>query len=116
MNASSRKANSVTGYQLTFFTLQNRRHNGKSLGEWLVEEAHAMGIGGATLIAAGEGFGHHGPLHAMHLFNLSEQPLEVVMVVTEDEANRFFEKLKAEDIKVFYSKVPVEFGATCEGH
>ena len=72
MNASSRKANSVTGYQLTFFTQQDHRYHGKSLGQWLVEEARAMGIGEATLIAASEGFGHHGPLHAMHLFNLSE--------------------------------------------
>jgi uncharacterized protein len=116
MNASSRKANSVTGYQLTFFTQQDRRHHGKSLGQWLVEEARAMGIGGATLIAASEGFGHHGRLHAMHVFNLSEQPLEVVMAVTEDEANRLFETLRVEKIKVFYSKTPVEFGTTDEGH
>lgn len=38
MNASSRKANSVMGYQLTLFTQQDRRHRSKSLGQWLVEE------------------------------------------------------------------------------
>ena len=75
-----------------------------------------MGIGGATLVAAGEGFGHDRRLHAMHLFKLTEQPLEVVMVVTDDEVNRLFEKLKVERIKVFYSKIPVEFGTTDEGH
>ena len=116
MKASSRKANSIKGYQLTFFTLQELRHRGKPLGEWLVEAARAMGIGGATLIAASEGFGHHRRIHAMHLFNLSEQPLEVVMVVTEDEASRLFEKLKAEKIRVFYSQIPVEFGTTNEGN
>lgn len=117
MDSSSRKVNSITGYQLTFFTLEGHRHHGKSLGQWLVEEARAMGIGGATLVAASEGFGHHhGRLHATHLFNLSEQPLEVIMAVTEDEASRLFEKLKVEKIKVFYSKIPVEFGITDEGH
>ncbi len=69
-----------------------------------------MGIGGATLIAASEGFGHHRYLHRMHLLKVAEQPLEVVMAVTAEESERFFAKLKAEKIKVFYSKTPVEFG------
>jgi hypothetical protein len=42
--------------------------------------------------------------------------LKVIMVVTEDEANGLFEKLKVEKIKVYYSKTPVEFGTTDEGH
>lgn len=71
-----------------------------------------MGMGEATLIAASEGFGQ---LHAVHPFNLSERPVEVVMAVTEDEANRLLEKLKVEKIKVFYSKIPVEFGTTDKG-
>jgi len=32
------------------------------------------------------------------------------MAVTAEEAERFFAKLEAEKIKVFYSKTPVEFG------
>ena len=115
MKANSQKANSVLGYQLTFFTLQERLHHGKPLAHWLVEEARAMGIGGATLVAASEGLGHDGRIHAMHLFNLSEQPLEVMLVVTEEEANRVFERLEAEKLKVFYSKIPVEFGTTNGG-
>lgn len=116
MEANSRKANSVTGYELTFFTLQDRDHQGKPLANWLVEEARAMGIGGATLVAANEGFGRHKRIHAMRLFNLSEQPHEVIMAVTEDEANRFFERLGEEGIKVFYCKTPVEFGTTNGRH
>jgi PII-like signaling protein len=112
VNANSRKTNSVTGYELTFFTLQERRHHGKPLAHWLVEEARALGIGGATLVTASEGFGHHGRIHAMHLFNLSEQPQEVIMAVTEDEANRLFDRLDEEGIRVFYSRIPVEFGTT----
>ena len=51
MNANPRIKNPASGYQLTFFTQQDHRHHGKSLAHWLVEEARALGIGGATLIA-----------------------------------------------------------------
>lgn len=100
----------MQGYQLTFFTQQNHRHHGKSLAHWLVEEVHAMGIGGATLVPASEGFGHHRRLHVPHLISLTEQPLEVIMAVTAEEADQLFAMLKAEKIKVVYSKSPVEFG------
>ena len=102
--------NPMHGFQLTFFTQQDHRHHGKRLAQWLLEEARAMGIGGATLIAASEGFGHHRHLHRMHLVKQSDQPQEVVMAVSEEEANRLFAKLSAEKINVFYSKTPVEFG------
>ena len=110
MKTVPRQQNSVNGFQLTYFTQQDHRHDDKSLGHWLVEEARAMGIGGATLITASEGFGHHRHLHRMHLIDLSEQPIEVVMAVTAEEADRLFAKLASEKIKVFYSKTPVEFG------
>ena len=104
------RSNPMQGYQLTFFTQQDHRHHGKSLAYWLVDKARAMGIGGATLVAAAEGFGHHRRLHGAHLLSFPDQPLEVVMAVTTEEADRLFAMLKAEKIKVVYSKTPVEFG------
>ena len=102
----------MQGYQLTFFTQQDHRHHGKSLAHWLVEEARALGIGGATLLAASEGFGHHRRIHSVQFIELTDQPLEVVMAVTAEEADRLFARLKAEKVKIFYSKTPVEFGTT----
>lgn len=102
----------MQGYQLTFFTQQDHRHHGKSLAHWLVEEARALGIGGATLLAASEGFGHHRRIHSVQFIELTDQPLEVVMAVTAEEADRLFARLKAENVKIFYSKTPVEFGTT----
>ena len=105
----------MQGYQLTFFTQQDHQHRGKPLAHWLVEEARAMGIGGATLVAASEGFGHHRRIHSAHFIELADQPLEVVMAVTAEEADRLFTKLRAEKVKLFYTKSPVEFGTTGEG-
>jgi uncharacterized protein len=104
----------MNGYQITFFTQQDHRHKGKSMGEWLVHLAKEMGLRGATLLAAGEGFGHHGRIHSAHFFELADQPLEVVMALTADEADRLFERLKAEGVHLFYVKMAVEFGTLGE--
>lgn len=104
----------MQGYQLTFFTQQDRRHGHRSLGDWLVLEARRLGIGGATLIGAVEGFGHHRKLHAAHFFELADQPLEVTMAVSAEEAERMFARLREEGIDLFYVMTPAEFGMTGE--
>jgi PII-like signaling protein len=110
MTTRLQQPNPVSGFQLTFFTQRDHLHHGQSLAHWLLEEARLMGIGGATLLTASEGFGHHHRLHRTHFIQFPDQPLEVVMAVTPEEADRLFAKLKAERISVFYSKTPVEFG------
>lgn len=102
----------MQGFQLTFFTQQDRTHDGQPLGDWLVAEARRLGIGGATLVLAAEGFGHHRRIHAARFFELADQPLEVTMAVTAEEAARMFERLRREGIKIFYVKAPIEFGTT----
>lgn len=100
----------MNGYQITFFTHQDKRHKGKQIGDWLVHLAQELGLRGATLLAGGEGFGHHGRIHSAHFFELADQPLEVLMAVTSEESERLFERLKTEGVHLFYVKTPVEFG------
>lgn len=102
----------MQGYQLTFFTQQDRKHGGSLLGDWLVQEARHLGVGGATLIAAAEGFGHGGKLHSAHFFELADQPIEVTMALSETDTERLFQRLHEEKINVFYVKAPIEFGMT----
>jgi len=104
----------MDGYQLTFFTQQDRKHDHMPLGEWLLQEARKLGIGGTTLIVATEGFGHDRKLHSAHFFELTDQPVEVTMAVNEQDAERIFAYLKQEGINVFYVKTPIEFGMTGE--
>lgn len=100
----------MNGYQITFFTQRDRRHRGKPLADWLVRLAKEMDLHGATLIPAGEGFGHRGRIHSAHFFELTDQPVEVLMAVTADEADRLFDRLRAEGVQLFYVKTAVEFG------
>jgi PII-like signaling protein len=104
----------MKGFQLTFFTQQDRTQDGQPLGDWLVAEACRLGIGGATLVMAAEGFGHHRRIHAARFFELADQPVEVTMAVTEEESERVFERLRKAGIKIFYVKTPIEFGTTGE--
>lgn len=100
----------MQGYLVIFFTQQNRRYKGKMLGDWLVDLAKEMGLRGATLATGIEGFGHTGKLHSAHFFELADQPVEVRFALTEDECAQLSERLKHEDIALFYIKMPIELG------
>lgn len=104
------KGQLMNGYQITFFTQQDHRHKGKPVGDWLVHLAQELGLRGATLMAAGEGFGQRGRIHSAHFFELADQPQEVVMALSEEETSRLFERLTAEGVHLFYIKTAVEFG------
>jgi uncharacterized protein len=100
----------MRGYQITFFTQQDRHHRGKPLSEWLLLAARDLGLRGGTIMAGSEGYGAHKRLHAARFFELADQPQEVVMVVTEEEAERLFALLEKEGVHLFYVKAAVEFG------
>ncbi|HWK55142.1 MAG TPA: DUF190 domain-containing protein [Hyphomicrobiales bacterium] len=100
----------MNGYQITFFTQQDRRHAGKSLADWLIHLAAEMGLHGATLIPGSEGVGHDRRFHSAHFLELADQPLQVVMIVSTEEADRLFARLRTEGVRLFYVKVPAQFG------
>jgi PII-like signaling protein len=100
----------MKGVLVVFFTQQNRRYQGKMLGDWIVDLAKEMGLRGATLCTGIEGFGHTGELHSSHFFELADQPTEIRLAITEDESERLFKRLETEDISVFFTKTPIEMG------
>ena len=104
----------MKGYQITFFTQQDRRHHHKPMAEWLMLAARDLGIRGATIVAASEGFGQHHRIHSAHFFELADQPQEIIMAVTVEESERLFELLKKEGVHLFYAKTLVEFGVLGE--
>jgi PII-like signaling protein len=79
----------MKGYQLTFYTQQDRRHGKESLAEWLLKLAKEHGALGGTLFGAGESFGHDGRFHS-----------------------RVLDAIRSEGIDVFFVKTPVEYGRT----
>jgi len=102
----------MQGFQLTFYTAQNRHHEQRPIHDWLLDEARKLGIKGATIIPASQGYGHDGVLHAAHFFELADQPVQVIMIVQSSEADQLFALLAQHALSLFYVKTPVEFGTT----
>ncbi|WP_180130882.1 DUF190 domain-containing protein [Rhodoferax sp. BLA1] len=100
----------MNGYQVTFFTQQDRRNHGLPLADWLLKAARDLGIAGGTVLAASEGLGHDRRLHSAHFFELADQPVEVTFALSEAEVSALFALLAQENIRLFYTKVPVEYG------
>ena len=100
----------MNGYQITFFTHQDRRHKGKPMGEWLLGLVNELGLRGASLHSGGESFSRGGRVHSAHFFELSDQPIEVLVAVTSEQWTLLLERLKTENVHLFYVKTAVEFG------
>lgn len=99
-----------TGYQLTFFTLQSRRHNGVNIADWLEEIAQHSGINGVTVTNAAKGLGHDGTWHSASFFELADQPLEIIMIADEEGCNALFTVLNEQTPNLFYTKTAIEYG------
>ena len=100
----------MKGYEITFFTQQDRLHGLKQISEWLLLTARNLGLRGATIVTGSEGYGHSRHIHSARFFELADNPQEIVMIVTEEESNLLFDHLQKEDVQLFYVKRPVEFG------
>jgi PII-like signaling protein len=99
----------MQGYQITFFTQQDRSHGDMPLAQWLLEQARGFGFRGATLSGSMEGFGHDGQRHSTNMFDFSDQPIQLTMVLLPEEMEKFFHYLESQKVKVFYTRHCVEF-------
>ncbi|ADR33911.1 hypothetical protein Sulku_1248 [Sulfuricurvum kujiense DSM 16994] len=99
-----------TGFQLTFYTLRSRRHNGASIADWLEEIAQKAGISGVTVTNASKGLGHDGKWHSASFFELTDQPLEIIMIADAEACDRLFTFLETEKPNLFYTKTAIEYG------
>jgi uncharacterized protein len=103
----------MQGTCLKVFVSETQRFDGMLLFEWLLEQAKKIGIGGGTALRAIAGFGRHGKLHEEAFFELAgDLPVEVEFLLSEEQATRLLELLRAHKLKLFYVKIPAEYGVT----
>ena len=100
----------MNGFQINFYTLQDREYQHQPIADWLVEQARSLKIRGTTVIHGAESYGRDGRLHSARFFEQAEQPIIVIMVVSGTEADAILNLVKQAGIKMFYTKAPVEFG------
>jgi PII-like signaling protein len=100
----------MKGFQVTVITEQNRRIEHKQAMGWLLHLAKELGISGATVFTGAESYGADGRRHSARFIELTDQPVEIMMAVTEEQASLLFERINAMDTRLFYMKAPIEFG------
>lgn len=101
----------MNGIYLKFYVHEHRRHHGILLYEWLLERAKKLGIHGGSAFRAIAGFGRHGVLHEDTFFELAGNlPVEVVFMVSDEEAAQLLKLIEQEKIHVFYVRMSAEYG------
>lgn len=111
-NATSTPTSRVMpGIYLRFFMLENRRHHGKLLYEWLLEQAGAIGVHGGSAFRAIAGFGRHGIMHEQGFFELAGNlTVRVDFIVDRKDADRLRALVESEQLGLFFAELPAEFG------
>jgi uncharacterized protein len=100
----------MKGTYLKFYVQEKRKLHGVLAYEWILEQARKIGIHGGSAFRAIAGFGRHGVLHEDHFIELAgDLPVEVGFAVTDDEAERFLQLIRDEQVSIFYIRLPVEF-------
>ena len=101
----------MNGIYLKFYVHEHRKHQGILLYEWLLERARKLGIHGGSAFRAIAGFGRHGVLHEDTFFELAGNlTVEVVFMVSEQEAAQLLQLIEQEPIRLFYIRMPAEYG------
>jgi PII-like signaling protein len=98
---------------LKFFVIENQRHHGELVYQWLLRKASSLGLPGGSAFRAVAGFGRHHVLHEAHFYELAgELPMEVVFVGSRDEASRLIAEVSAAGLSLFHYMMPAESGTT----
>jgi PII-like signaling protein len=83
------------------------------LYEWLLEQAKKCGIHGGSAFRAIAGYGRHGILHEQHFFELAgDLTVTVEFLLSDAEAQSLLDLIEREKVRVFYTRMPAEFGMT----
>ncbi len=103
----------MQGIYLKFYVPENRKHHHTLVYEWLLEQAKKLGIHGGSAFKAIASFGRNGVFHEDHFFELAgDLTVEVVFMVSEEEAERLLALIHQEKLILFYIKLPAEYGIT----
>src|SRR6478672_10849320 len=101
---------------LKFFVLEQQRHDGQPLYQWLLRRAARLGLPGGSAFRAIAGYGRHRVLHEAHFYELAgELPMEVVFVCDRADADRLVAEVGVAGLSLFHYRMPAESGVTGGG-
>ncbi|HEV2219994.1 MAG TPA: DUF190 domain-containing protein [Casimicrobiaceae bacterium] len=96
---------------LRFYTLGKRKLHGLPIRDWLLECAEKVGVAGGTTFRAHAGYGRDKVQQGENLLEIgADHPFEIEFATDRDRADRLIELVRAENTRIFYVCIPVEFG------
>ncbi|HEV8660369.1 MAG TPA: DUF190 domain-containing protein [Thermoanaerobaculia bacterium] len=86
------------GYLLRIFIGESDKHRGQPLYEWIVSQARAEGLAGATVLRGMMGFGANSRvIHTFKIERLSEDlPIVIEIVDTREHLESFLTRIEPE--------------------
>ena len=82
------------GYLLRIFIGESDKHEGQPLYEWIVLQARAQGLAGATVLRGMMGFGANSRIHTSKIMRLSmDMPLVIEIVDTRENLEAFLNSI-----------------------
>lgn len=103
----------MQGSYLKIYVPEALRHHGIQCYEWILQQAHVIGVPGGSAVRAAAGYGRHGRLHEQHFFELAgEVPMLVEFFASADAIDRLLALLRTERISVFYVRLAAEGGVS----
>ena len=101
----------MQGEILRFYVAEERTHHGVQLWEWLLETASKLGIHGGSAFRAIGSFGRRHVMYEARFFEQSgSSGIEVEFISNDYETTQLLEIIRNENIRLFYARVPVDFG------
>lgn len=101
----------MQGLLLRFYVHEYQRVHQRLLWEWLLRQADKLSIHGGVAVRTMAGCGRRHALREQHFIESTGSfTVQVDFIVTEEEAQRFFELIRAEKVRVFYARIPAQFG------
>lgn len=99
----------MKGYELSFMAPKMRRFQGKPVLDLIIALAKAQGITRFTRRADSESTGREGRTHAVHFFELADQPEELMFIIDEKRGTELLRAVEAAHIPVFLVRRAVEY-------
>ncbi len=98
------------GYEILFMAPRSQHHKGKPVLDVVINIAKAHNIHRYTRRVDAEGVGRGGHTHAVHFFELTDEPEELMYVLGTHRTNELMHALRAESLHVFCVCRAIEFG------
>lgn len=101
----------MQGSLLRFYVHEYQRVHQRLLWEWLLRQAERLSIHGGVAVRTMAACGRRNTLREQQFIEQTGSfTVQIDFIVTDEEAERFLALVKSEKVRVFFARIPAQFG------